>query len=63
MARKKETVMGVSVGAPRVTGYALWLAASRLALPLILGLVAFDVVVWWLADAIWNICIGLWCWL
>ncbi len=62
MPRKAISVLGVTAPAPRITGRALWLVATRLALPLILALVAFDVLVWLAADAVWDICIGLWCW-
>ena len=62
MARNRKSVMGISVPAPRITGRAVRLVALQLALPLIAALIAFDILVWLIADAIWGICIGLWCW-
>ena len=62
MARKTPAVMGVTAPAPRITGRAIWLVASRLALPLILGLVAFDVLVWWVAATFFDTCAAIWCW-
>ena len=62
MAKAAKQVMGVRAPAPRVTGAAIRLAVLRLGLPLLGGLVAVDVVIWLVADAIWDICIGVWCW-
>ena len=61
MARDIKTVLGVHAPAPRVTLRALWLVTMYLALPLMAGLLAFDILVWWLADTIWGVCIALWC--
>ncbi len=62
MAKSPKTVMGVHAPAPRITARAIWLALVYLGFPLFLALVAFDVVVWLAAQALWDICIGLWCW-
>ena len=62
MARRMKTIMGVTAPAPRITPRALWLVARHLAIPLLSGLVLFDIVVWWLVEQIWGVCIGLWCW-
>ncbi|MEM6662633.1 MAG: hypothetical protein AAF666_10710 [Pseudomonadota bacterium] len=59
----KRSVMGVSVGAPRVTPGAIWIALRYVGFPLLAALVAFDVLVWLVIDAAWGICVGLWCWL
>ena len=61
MKQPAKTVMGVDAPAPRITGRAVWLALIYLPLPLIAGLVTFDVVVWWVAERLWGVCIGLWC--
>ena len=58
-----KSVYGISVGAPRVTRRAIWLAVAYFGLPLLGGLIAFDVLVWWVADTLWDVCIGLWCWI
>lgn len=62
MGRKARSVMGVRASAPRVTARALWLIVIYLALPLMTLLLGFDLAVWWLADAVWGVCVALWCW-
>ena len=54
--------MGVQAGAPRITGTAVRIAVTRYALPLLVSLVAFDVVIWWLADRLFGVCAAIWCW-
>lgn len=61
MARTMKTVMGVCARAPRITGRAIWLVTVYIALPLIVWLVAFDVLVWWIADQVWGVCVAVWC--
>ena len=62
MGRKVKSVMGVQAGAPRITGTAVRIAVTRYALPLLVSLVAFDVVIWWLADRLFGVCAAIWCW-
>lgn len=54
--------MGVAASAPRITGRAIWLACLYIGFPLIGALVVFDILVWAVARAVWDICIGVWCW-
>ncbi|MEM7465019.1 MAG: hypothetical protein AAF362_20305 [Pseudomonadota bacterium] len=58
-----DPVYGISALAPRITSKAIWLALRYVGLPLLAGLVLFDILVWWIASAIWDVCIGLWCWI
>lgn len=62
MAKSAKPVMGVRAPAPRVTWAAVRLAVLYLGLPILAGLVALDVVIWLVAEAIWGVCVGLWCW-
>ncbi|MFK7941390.1 MAG: hypothetical protein AB8B85_00495 [Paracoccaceae bacterium] len=62
MAKVAKQVMGVHAPAPRVTGAAVWLALRYVGLPLLVALIALDVVIWLVAEAVWGVCIGLWCW-
>lgn len=58
----KKPVYGVTANAPRITKTAIWLAVCFVGLPVLAGLILLDVLIWWVADAIWDVCIGLWCW-
>lgn len=62
MSRKPTSVMGVDAPGPMPTGRALWVVLRYVGLPLIGALLAVDVAVWLLAEAIWGVCIGIWCW-
>ena len=61
MAKRSKSVMGVDAPGPRLTQGAIWLAVRLVGLPLLLVLLLLDVAIWWLADTIWNVCIGVWC--
>ena len=54
--------MGVDAPGPRVTPRAIWLLVRLIGLPLLGALFLLDVAIWLLADALWDVCIGLWCW-
>jgi hypothetical protein len=62
MSGKAKPVMGVTASAPRITSRAVWLACLYIGFPLIGALVVFDIVIWAIARAVWDICIGVWCW-
>lgn len=62
MAKARKSVMGVEAPAPRVTPAAIWLGLRLLGLPLLAGLVVVDIAIWLVAKAIWDVCIGVWCW-
>jgi len=57
-----KPVYGTTARAPRVTKTAIWLALRYVGLPLLAGLVLLDVLIWWVFDTLWDVCIGLWCW-
>ena len=63
MSKRPKSVMGIDAPGPRPTPTAIWLVLRYLGLPLLAALLIFDIFVWALADAIWGICIGVWCWL
>jgi len=54
--------MGVTAPAPRPTPRAMWLVFRYLGAPLIGALVLFDVLVWLAGRALFDVCIGVWCW-
>ena len=54
--------MGVDAPGPRITHLGIWLAVRLIGLPLLAALVLMDILIWAVAAAIWDICIGLWCW-
>lgn len=56
-----KPVYGITARAPRITRKAIWLSVRYVGLPLLAGLILLDVMIWWVADVIWNVCIGLWC--
>ena len=58
-----KPVYGITARAPRVTKSAIWLALRYVGLPLLAGLILLDVVIWLVFEAVWNVCVGLWCWL
>jgi len=58
-----KPVYGITARAPRITGKAIWLALRYVGLPLLAGLILFDVLIWLIFEAVWNVCIGLWCWM
>lgn len=58
-----KPVYGITAPAPRITQKAIWLALRYVGLPLLAGLILLDVVVWWVFEVIWSVCIGLWCWI
>jgi hypothetical protein len=62
MRTKPKPVMGVNAPGPRVTPCAIWLLVRMIGLPVLGALVLLDVVIWLLADAIWDVCVGVWCW-
>ena len=62
MRKPSKPVLGVTASAPRPTPAALRLALIYLGLPLVGSLLVLDLVVWAVALAIWDICIGVWCW-
>ncbi len=60
---RKESVMGHDLPGPRLTARGLWIAALWLTGPA-LGVIALaDIVGWWVARMIWNVCFGVVCWL
>lgn len=60
---RKDTVMGRDLPGPRPTARGLWLAALWLAGPA-LGVVAVaDLLGWWVARLVWDVCFGVVCWL
>ena len=62
MGRRVQKVMGIHAPAPRVTGAAIWLAVRYIGLPLLALLILFDVVVWFVFQQVWGVCVGVWCW-
>ena len=64
MARRKPAkVMGVDAPAPRPTWAAVRLVLAYVGVPVLAALLAFDVAVWLVFDLVWDVCVGLWCWL
>lgn len=63
MGTKPTPVMGIDAPGPKVTPRAIWLALRYVGLPLMAALVTLDVAIWLLVEAIWDVCIGLWCWI
>ena len=63
MAKRSEPILGVIAPAPRPTSAALRLALLYVGLPLVGTLLIVDIAVWAIALAIWDTCIGVWCWL
>lgn len=55
--------MGITAPGPRVTPRAVWLCIRLIGLPLLAMLVLVDIAIWLAAEALWDVCIGLWCWI
>ena len=62
MNKRAKAIMGVDAPGPKPTATAIWLAVRYLGLPLIGLLAALDVIVWLVAEVLWGVCIGFWCW-
>lgn len=62
MPRHPEKVMGHVVPAPRVTRAGIALMVLHLGLPVFGALVLVDVIVWAAGQALFDTCIGVWCW-
>lgn len=62
MATHGKPVLGVTAAAPRPTPAALRLALLYLGLPFVTALLVLDIAIWAVATAIWDVCIGVWCW-
>lgn len=63
LRKKVEAVYGKTLPAPRMTHGAIKLMLVYVGLPIVALGVVLDVMVWAIARAAFDVCIGLWCWL
>ncbi|MEM7213139.1 MAG: hypothetical protein AAF479_14830 [Pseudomonadota bacterium] len=54
--------MGIDASGPRPTATAVWITIRYVGLPLLTVLLCVDVIVWLVAEALWDVCFGIWCW-
>ena len=62
MAAMKDRVYGYRAAPPRPTWAALRVLLLYVAAPMMTALVAFDIVVWWVARTFFDACAAIWCW-
>lgn len=62
MGKRTKSVMGIDASGPRPTATAVWITIRYVGLPLLTVLLCVDVIVWLVAEALWDVCFGIWCW-
>ena len=63
MPHTPETIKGHTIAPPRITAVGYWLACRYVLLPLVLGLLVLDVVLFLLFRYVLNSCYGVLCFL